>query len=262
MKLKSTLMTCLTEAGKILRRGFGSSLDIRKKGPVDLVTKIDLAADRKIISIIRKRFPDHRLLTEESLPYHGSSPFRWIIDPLDGTSNYAHELDMFCVSIGLEKDGKLILGGVYNPLKEELFFAESGQGATLNGRRIRPSRTRKLIDGLLVTGFPYDRQKKADYYLRFLKVALEDAQGLRRLGAAALDLAYVACGRFDAYWELNLKPWDAAAGVLIVQEAGGKVTGLDGKPLDLDGPIRLLASNGTLHPQILSRFKKYLENEP
>src|SRR5947209_4543629 len=128
MELKKTLLTCLTEAGKILRQGFGSSLGIRKKGPVDLVTKIDLAADRKIISIIHKRFPDHRLLTEESQPYHGSSEFRWIIDPLDGTSNYAHNLDICCVSIGLEKAGRLILGGVYNPLKEELFLGEAGKG--------------------------------------------------------------------------------------------------------------------------------------
>jgi myo-inositol-1(or 4)-monophosphatase len=262
MELKKTLLTCLFEAGKILRNGFGKSLDIRKKGPVDLVTKIDFAADRKITSILRKRFPDHRLLTEESEPYHGSSAFRWIIDPLDGTSNYAHGLPICCVSIGLEKDGKMILGGVYNPMNNELFLAEKGKGATLNGKRIQVSRKAKLIDSLLVTGFPYDRQGKADYYLQFLKVAIQEAQGLRRLGAAALDLSYVACGRFEAYWELNIKPWDAAAGVLIAQEAGGKVTSLDGKPLDLDGPIRVLASNGLIHGPLLSRFRKFLKNEP
>lgn len=250
---------CLKEAGEIIRRGFGRAHSIRKKGPVSLVTEVDMASEKKIISIIHKHFPDHRILSEESSPFQGSSSYRWIIDPLDGTTNFAHHLPLCCVSIGVEYEGQMVLGGIYNSIMNELFFAELGKGAFLNGKQIRVSKTKALSESLLVTGFPYDRQKKAAFYLKFFKAMMEKSQGLRRLGAAALDLGYVACGRFDAFWEFNLKPWDVAAGTLIVEEAGGKVSDFKGNRLDLDHPNQLLTSNEKIHSAIVSVFKKILK---
>ena len=254
-ELTKVLNLCLKEAGQILKKGFGTKIQVRLKGPVNPVTEIDLAAEKKIVSLIRKNYPNHRILTEESQPYPGDSRFRWIIDPLDGTTNYAHAIPLCCVSIGIEEAGKVILGGIFNPMIGELFFAEKGKGAYLNGKRIQVSKTEKLIDSLLVTGFPYDRQKKADYYLKFFGGLMRETLGIRRLGAAAMDLSYVACGRFDAFWELNLQPWDVAAGVLLVQEAGGKVTNFEGEAFAVDRPLQLLSSNGRIHPQVLSIFK-------
>ena len=248
--LRRTLFLSLKESGKIIRSGFGTSFKIRKKGPINLVTEIDMRAENKIVTMIKRNFPSHRILTEESKPYGGDSPFRWIVDPLDGTTNFAHGIPLCCVSIGLEYEGEIILGGVYNSLLGELFFAEKGKGSFLNGKRIQVSVTKKLNDSLIVTGFPYDRQEKAEYYLKYFKKALEHTQGIRRLGAAALDLAYVACGRFDAFWEFSLKPWDIAAGALIVREAGGTVSDFKGNPLKIDQPFELLASNKIIHPKL------------
>lgn len=252
--LRQVLFSCLEESGKILRQGFGKTLKISKKGPVNLVTDIDLASEKKIVSILKKNFPDHRILTEESNPYETSSGFRWIIDPLDGTTNYAHQISLACVSIALEFNGELLFGGIYNPLQNELFFAEKGGGAFLNGKRIQISKTKKLQESLLVTGFPYDRLEKAEFYLKFFKAMMVRCQGVRRLGAAAIDLAYVACGRFDAFWEFNLKPWDVAAGILIVEEAGGKISDFKGRPVKIDSPLQMLASNGKAHSQIVTAF--------
>lgn len=254
--LKKILLSCLKESGSIIRKGFGTRFSIRAKGPVNIVTEIDMASERKIVGLIRKSFPDHRILTEESQPITSASPYRWIIDPLDGTTNFAHRLPLCCVSIAVEFNEKVILGGIYNPFMGELFFAESGKGAFLNGKRIRVSKMKDLLSSLLVTGFPYDRREKAAYYLKFFQGMMEKSQGLRRLGAAALDLAYVANGQFEAFWELNLKPWDIAAGILLVEEAGGKVSDFQGKPLNVNEPRQLLTSNGQVHSQIISVFKK------
>lgn len=259
MDLKQTLFKCLEEGGKIIRRNFGQAHAIHKKTAISIVTETDLAAEKKIVSLIRNRFADHRIITEESAPIHGAGDVRWIIDPLDGTTNFAHHLNICCVSIGVEKKGRMILGGVYNPLQNELYFAEAGRGAFLNGKRIRVSKHRKLIESLVVTGFPYDRRERAKYYLQFVRAAMQQTQGLRRLGAAALDLCYVARGIFDAYWEFNLKSWDIAAGSLIVQEAGGRVSGVDGKPLDLDHPTQILASNGLLHRPMMRVLGPHLK---
>ncbi len=249
-KLKRVLLQCLKESGDILRNGFGTAFKIRKKGPVNIVTEIDMAAEKRIVSLVQQAFPSHRILTEESSPYEQPSHYRWIVDPLDGTTNYAHRIPLCCVSIGVEYRGKMILGGIYNALMNELYFAERGKGAYLNGNRIFVSRTNCLEDSLIVTGFPYDRQEKADFYLKYFKNVMEKAQGIRRLGAAALDLAYVASGRFEAFWELNLKPWDIAAGSLIVEEAGGKISKFDGSRLNIDQPAELLASNKIIHSKL------------
>ncbi|OGR78207.1 MAG: hypothetical protein A3I11_01440 [Elusimicrobia bacterium RIFCSPLOWO2_02_FULL_39_32] len=257
--LREVLFLCLKESGKILRQGFGTVLKVSKKGPVNLVTDIDIASERKIVSIIKEKFPDHRILTEESNPYESPSKFRWIIDPLDGTTNYAHQIPLCCVSIALEFNGELMLGGIYNPLQNELFFAEKGKGAFLNGKRIQISKTTKLQESLMVTGFPYDRLEKAEFYLKFFKGMMVRCQGVRRLGAAAIDLAYVACGRFDAFWEFNLKPWDVAAGILIVEEAGGKISDFKGLNAILDSPFQILASNGKVHSQIVTAFRPILK---
>ena len=253
--LKDILFLCLKESGKILRRGFGTRLKISKKGPINIVTEIDMESEKKIISIIKNTFPDHRILAEESLPQDGNSPFRWIIDPLDGTTNYAHQLNLFCTSIGVEYQGEMILGGIYNPVQNELYFAEKGKGAALNGKKLQVSRNNNLSECLLVTGFPYDGPKRARFYLEYFRRFMMRAQGIRRLGAAALDLAYVASGVFDAFWEFNLKPWDMAAGILLVKEAGGKITNFSGEILSVDAPRQLLASNGLIHPKLLQIFK-------
>lgn len=255
-QVKKILMKCLAEGGAILKKGAGTSFRIHMKGPVNPVTDVDLAIEKKLMSLIRGNFPEHRILSEESPPMKGSSGYRWIVDPLDGTINFAHNLPLSSVSIGVEKDGVMILGGVYNPMLNELFFAEKGNGAFLNGKRIRVSPEKKLIKSLLVTGFPYDRQDKAEFYLAFVRSMMEKCTGLRRLGSAAMDLAYVACGRFEAFWEFNLQPWDVAAGILLVEEAGGKVTNYSHQPVLVDRPIQLLASNGGVHEEILDIFKK------
>lgn len=245
------LRRALAEAGAIHRRGARRAFSISHKGVVDIVTTVDHAAEKKILRVLRGAFPDHGFLMEESGLHASASGYRWVVDPLDGTVNFAHRVPISCVSIGLEKEGRVLMGGVYDPFRDELFLAVKGKGATLNGRPIRVSKTGQLIDSLLVTGFPYDRHKKAAFYLSFVEQFMTRVQGIRRLGAAALDLAYVAAGRFDGYWEFNLKPWDAAAGKLLVEEAGGKVTNFRGRPYALTDTSQTLASNGTLHPAML-----------
>ncbi len=244
--LTRALVRALRLAGTVLQRHFGRAR-VSLKGPVNPVTTADHAADRLIQRTLKKYFPAHGFLTEESKPRRTSSPYRWIIDPLDGTVNYAHGVPHACVSIGLEKEGRVLVGGVFDPFKDELFLAVRGRGAALNGRPIRVSRKKRLIESLLVTGFPYDRQKRARFYLSFYERFMRRTQGLRRFGAAALDMAYVACGRFDGYWEFKINPWDAAAGWLLVEEAGGKVTDFRGRPYSLADTSQTLCSNGHLH---------------
>jgi len=249
--IRRALVQALRAAGNVHRHYAGGAFHVFHKGRVDIVTTADKVAERVILRMLRRVFPDHGFLMEESGEHRAASPFRWVVDPLDGTTNFAHGLRQSCVSIGLEKDGRVIAGGVYNPFPEEMFLAFQGKGAFLNGRRIHVSKTRRLMDSLIVTGFPYDRTKRAGFYLKFVERFMKRTQGLRRLGSAALDLAYVACGRFDGYWEFNLKPWDAAAGLLLVEEAGGQVTNFKGRTYGLSDTSQTLASNGRIHPSMI-----------
>ena len=251
--LKRTLFESLEGAGRLMTRAISQKKVITKKGAVDLVTQTDHAAERLIIRTIRNAFPSHAFLAEESNA-SGNSTSRWIIDPIDGTTNFAHGLPAASVSIAYEEHGVVKLGGVYDPFRKELFHAELGKGAFLNGKRIRVSKTKLLEDALLATGFPYNRRKDPDKYLRVFREFLMQAQEIRRFGSAAIDLCYVACGRFDGYWEAVLNPWDKAAGMLIVKEAGGKLSGYSGKPATLDEPS-IVVSNGLIHPSMITILK-------
>ena len=242
------------DAGRLLAERFGRHLRVSNKSELDLVTESDLASERLIIDLIKTHYPRHAILAEES----GTSPpaadgpqsdWRWIIDPLDGTTNYAHGYPCFCVSIGLEQNGRLELGIVYDPMRDEMFTAERGEGAALNGKKIQVSPTPNLASALLCTGFPYDVRERGEFARHFANFIM-NAQGVRRDGAAALDLAYVAAGRFDGFWEEGLKPWDVAAGVLLIEEAGGKVSDYRGGPLEIFTPP-ILASNGLIHEQMM-----------
>ncbi|HEY3057396.1 MAG TPA: inositol monophosphatase family protein [Chloroflexota bacterium] len=237
-------------SGQILRERVDSIREVRtKKSPVDLVTDVDVASEQQVLATLLDAFPAHSVVGEESGTRTGSDPrFRWFVDPLDGTTNYAHGFPFYCVSIGLEVDGALALGVVYSPSLEELFVAEAGRGATLNGRPIRVSSIANLGDGLLATGFPYERAEfpKA---LKSFEVMSMHCQAVRRAGSAALDLCYVACGRLDGFWEHRVQPWDLAAGALIVTEAGGQVSTTDGGPFDVEAG-QVMASNGTVHREM------------
>jgi myo-inositol-1(or 4)-monophosphatase len=222
-----------------------------KDSPINLVTEMDARAETLIVDRLRATFPGDAVLTEEAGLHPGGSGRRWIVDPLDGTTNYAHGLPVFAVSIALEVEGRLTLGVAFDPARDELFLATRGGGATLNDRPLAVSTTGTLGESLLTTGFPYDIRETADTNLREHGVFSLRARAVRRLGSAVIDLAWLAAGRFDGYWELRLAPWDAAAGVLLVQEAGGRVTGLRGEPLDLGAPS-IVASNGRIHAAMLA----------
>ncbi|MBM4138175.1 MAG: inositol monophosphatase [Nitrospira sp.] len=239
-------------AGKLLLEYARSGFRVRHKNPIDLVTDADHAAEQLIISHIRARFPMHRFLAEEQGHIEPSpSPYLWVIDPLDGTTNFAHGYPAYCVSIGLEYQGRCILGVVVDPSRDELFTATEGSGAQLNGQTISVSETSILGASLLVTGFAYDIRETARNNLdHFAKFALK-AQGLRRTGSAALDLCYVAAGRFDGFWEVRLNPWDMAAGSVIVQQAKGQLTDFSGAELSIYGQ-ELVASNGHIHQAMLT----------
>src|SRR5256714_6938509 len=227
------------DAGRVLAEKFGRAIQITNKGDIDLVTEADLAAERLIVERIRSYHPRHAILSEEAgdvVAIEGArGEYKWIVDPLDGTTNYAHGYPVFCVSIALEHLGSVVVGVVYDPLRDELFAAERGEGATLNGRRGRVSETDDLNRALLCTGFPYDVRERGDFARHFRNFIMS-AQSVRRDGAAALDLAYVAAGRFDGFYEEGLRPWDVAAGVLLVEEAGGRGTPQDGPPFDIYRP--------------------------
>ncbi len=222
----------------------------RKTSEIDLVTEADNESEAAVIDIIQRAFPTHAILAEESGPSNHTSAHRWIIDPLDGTTNYAHAFPAFCVSIAYEYKGRVEFGVVFDALHKECFVACRGKGAFLNGKRIRVSRTATLSSALVGTGFPYDRRERRRFYLCFWEEFMMRTQGIRRTGSAALDLGNVACGRLDGFWEFGLKAWDVAAGSLIVQEAGGRVTNMDGTPLDL-GAGEILVSNGLIHDEML-----------
>jgi myo-inositol-1(or 4)-monophosphatase len=242
-----TAIQLARQAGDQLRSAQKSRRTIDYKGKIDLVTEMDRKVEAFLGQELKDRFPDHDLLAEEDLANRRSgSPFLWIVDPLDGTTNYAHGLPIYSVSIALACDGKVEVGAVYQPVLDEMFTATAGGGARLNGERISVSREAELAHSLLVTGFPYDMHETERDNLEYFRRFVKRARAVRRLGSAALDLCYVACGRFDGYWELKLSPWDVAAGALIAREAGATVTAMDGGPFDpFEGTI--IASNGLVH---------------
>ena len=255
----ATATEIVLKAGAIqmARRGTGFRVD--KKSTIDLVTEVDLECERMCRALVAERFPEHEVLGEElslDLDAPPSSRFRWVYDPLDGTTNYAHGLPIFCSSLALEIDGRGEAAAVFDPSRGELFTAERGVGAFLNGDRLTTSTTGGLIDALLVTGFPYDVHKQSADLVQLFGAFLSKARAVRRLGSAALDLCYVAAGRFDGFWEQHLKPWDVAAGALIVTEAGGAITGMDGSPFDAHA-AHLVASNGPLHARLLDVIREF-----
>jgi myo-inositol-1(or 4)-monophosphatase len=216
---------------------------------------MDHCAEAAVIEILEKAFPDHGILTEESKGREGSGSYRWILDPLDGTTNYAHGYPFFCVSLALEKDGHIIWGIIYDPLRDELFEAAVGMGAMVNGKPLTVSNTRHIQQSFLCTGFPYDMRESREDNLRYFSRFAKIAQAIRRDGSAALDLCYVAMGRFDGFWEMKLNPWDVAAGGLIVTEAGGSVTDFSGGPFTIHGQ-EILATNGRIHEEMLKVLSK------
>jgi myo-inositol-1(or 4)-monophosphatase len=253
--LQSTLVRAALESGKLMKEFSTRDFEISNKDGINnLVTEVDLASEKLIIGIIRESFPDHYILTEESGDLPKDSNVKWIIDPIDGTVNYANGIPLCCVSIGVEKDGDMIMGAVYNPFMDEFFFAEKGQGATLNNKTIAVSKKIHVADSLLVTGFPYtyvhEENGPLDVFGRFIKAGVP----IRRLGSAAIDLCWVACGRFDGFFEHSLNAWDSAAGYLIVEEAGGRVTDFNG---DTFSPYnkKIIATNGSIHDELIRWIK-------
>ncbi|MFP5205169.1 MAG: inositol monophosphatase family protein [Acidobacteriota bacterium] len=249
------------EAGARLREFYAQGVETEYKGDVDLVTVADRTVEKLIRARLGEAFPDHGIYGEEGTRDRMEGAFRWYVDPLDGTTNFAHGFPQFCVSLGLEHrpadlaagcDGTLVAGVIYDPLRDELFTAERGRGARLNGNPIHVSRTGHLGEALLATGFP-SRKRHASPNIHFYQEFTLRSHGVRRAGSAALDLAYVACGRLDGFWEFNLNPWDTAAGLLLIEEAGGRITGFSGKPYRLDSR-EILASNGRLHDELLGFF--------
>lgn len=237
-------------AGKLLMASYGKlkNSQISTKSKNDFVTEIDKNSEKLILSKIRGNFPNHGILAEEGGSCQGDGTL-WIIDPLDGTSNYIHQFPMFSVSIGVLQKGRLAAGVIYDPLHDEMFTAKKNQGAYLNNKKIRVTAIKKLADGLMATGIPFRARDRFDEYLKSFEKISMGSVGLRRGGSAAIDLAYVACGRFDGFWEINLSPWDIAAGALIIEEAGGKVTDMWGNP-DYLKSGDILASNGLIHKEL------------
>src|SRR3989338_7557560 len=248
---KKAALQVARETGIFIKRNLGKVGRVDYKGEINLVTDIDRKAESVIINKIRKNFPKDSILSEEAGRKSREGDFLWVIDPIDGTTNFYRSFPFFCVSIAIARNDDILFGVIYDPMRDELFFAKKGRGAFLNRKRIEVSRTKRLSSGFLATGFSYgvrkSRNTNVNNFSRFLKRSLV----VRRAGSAALDLAYVAYGRFDGFWELDLHPWDAAAGYLIVREAGGRITRFDGSKysyLDKD----LLASNGLIHNQMIS----------
>lgn len=250
LKLKSFAVDLARNAGVLLKKKFSQTHKIQYKGAINIVTEADKMSENLIIEAITRTFPDHGILSEESPAITGAGKLRWIIDPLDGTTNYAHGYPVFCVSIALENDGNVILGVIYDPMREDMFVAERDKGAYLNDKKIAVSSIKDLSRSLLATGFPYDIRDSKENNLDYFNLMAVKVQAIRRAGAAALDLAYLAAGRFDGFWELKLKPWDTAAGCLLVTEAGGVISDITGKKWNLQSPS-LLASNALIHEQMI-----------
>jgi myo-inositol-1(or 4)-monophosphatase len=243
------------ESGKIQKEWLRKDKKVELKGEINLVTEVDRICEQRIIEIIKETSPEHNILTEETPMPEGSSSYRWIIDPLDGTTNYAHGYPFFCTSIALELEGRVVLGAIYDPLLGELFTTQQGQGAFLNGERISVSETARLNEALLCTGFPYDIRESPVNNLDHFNNFIMEARAIRRDGSAALDLCYVAAGRFDGFWELKLNPWDVAAGKLLVEEAGGLVTDFGGGSLNVYDQ-EILATNGRIHEEMIEVIKR------
>src|SRR5271157_823979 len=243
------------ESGRIQKRYFQKTLSIMHKGEINLVTNVDFECESRILELLGNEYPDDEVISEEKANTYESGKNRWIVDPLDGTTNYAHGYPFFCTSIAYEVDGEIIVGVVYNPITEELFFARKGEGSFLNGEKLEVSTIKEMKQALLVTGFPYDVITNPNNNLNHWAAFIMRAQALRRDGSAGLNLSYVAAGRFDGFWEMRLSPWDMAAGVLIVREAGGTVTSLSGETFSLfSGGI--LASNGLIHKRMLDVIRE------
>jgi myo-inositol-1(or 4)-monophosphatase len=250
-KLIEVAVEAAHSAGAILREYYGKEKRVEFKGEIDLVTEVDKKSEKTIVEILKGHFPDHSILAEEGSNSRESSDYKWIIDPLDGTTNYAHDYPFFAVSIGLEKAGEILAGVVYHPIWNELFVAEKGGGAFLNGRRIQVSRVENLRRSLITTGFPYDLNQIPPEAFAYFKNFINSAQAIRRDGSAALDMCFLAMGKMDGFWEMGLKPWDTAAGLIIVQEAGGRVTNFRSNSYSIYEK-EILASNGLIHEQMRS----------
>jgi len=248
--LRDAAIAFAREAGAILLEGYGTAHAPERKGEIDLVTDFDRRSEALLLQRIGERFPRHAVLAEESGAHDAAGSTRWLVDPLDGTTNFAHNYPFFCVSIGVERDGELIAGAIYDPVRDEMFAGARGEGATLDGLPIRVSPVAKLENALLVTGFPYTVREHPETIVPLFQAFLVRAQGVRRDGSAALNLAYLACGRFDGFWERHLNAWDMAAGVLIVREAGGVVTNFSGGAFAVDRR-EIVASNARIQDEML-----------
>ncbi len=242
-------------AGKHMLSRISARAGFSEKTEISIVTETDKECEKIILDKILGAFPDHSILSEESDAIEGSH-HRWIIDPIDGTTNFAHTFPASCVSIAYEEEGAVMMGAIYEPFRDEMFFAAKGAGSFLNGKRIFVSETKSLSHSLMATGFPYDRKERIDDYLAMIKTVLLLTHDIRRVGAAALDMCYVACGRFDGYWEANIEAWDKAAGMLIVTEAGGQVSDYSGNPMTLKGRQNV-ATNGLIHEELLKAIEPY-----
>ena len=253
----STAVEAVTRAGDLQMAQFGGDFQIDKKGTIDLVTEVDVAVERMFRAMIAERFPDHQVLAEEMGGAATAPPGPcWVFDPIDGTTNFAHGLPIFCSSLALEIDGVAEVAAVYDPTRKELFTAERGGGAFLNGKPLQVSHAATLVDAMLVTGFPYDIHSRVDEIVGLFGAFVAKARAVRRLGSAAIDLCYVAAGRLDGFWESDLKPWDIAGGALIVSEAGGRITNMAGEPFTSRGG-HVLAANEQLHPAMLEVIVKF-----
>ncbi|HEX6270820.1 MAG TPA: inositol monophosphatase family protein [Anaerolineales bacterium] len=252
----SYLENLARQAGEILHAGYEKEHQVGYKGVIDLVTEVDHESEAFLLGKVQNSFPGHHILSEETGIVEGNDKHIWYVDPLDGTVNYAHHIPIFCVSIAYASRGSLLLGAVYDPMRAEMFTAERGQGAYLNGRPIQVSLTTELQKSLLVTGFPYNAwNTPQDNFANFVKFG-KLSQGVRRLGSAALDLCYVAAGRFDGFWELALNAWDVAAGGLICEEAGARVTNVDGGPDYISPPQSVIACTPGIHSRMLDELRK------
>ncbi len=260
-RLLATAVEAVVRAGEIQIAHLGSKIRVEKKGATDLVTEVDLEVERMFRALVAGRFPDHDVLGEELGDTGRHARYRWVFDPLDGTTNYAHGVPIFCASLALEVDGRTEVGAVFDPNRQELFTAERGVGAWMNGAPITTSSAQTLLDSVLVTGFPYDVHRTLEEVVGLFAAFVGRARAVRRLGSAALDLCWVAAGRMEGFWEERLKPWDTMAGALIVQEAGGRVTSLQGTPW-IPAQGQLLASNGRVHQEMLETVRRFRASRP
>jgi myo-inositol-1(or 4)-monophosphatase len=254
-----TAIDIAREAGALLSTYFERRVGFELKGDFDLVTVADRASERLVVERLRQHFPSHSIVAEEGGGHQGSSGFRWYVDPLDGTTNFAHGYPIYNVTMGLEQDGEMLVGVVFDPTRQEMFSAERGAGAYLNNRRIHVSTAKRLEDSLVSTGFP-SRKRHLNVNIHFYHQMAMATHGVRRGGSAAIDLAYVACGRLEAFWEFGLNPWDMAAGTLLVTEAGGRCTDMNGGPHSITGP-HLLTDNGAIHQETVDLFSEIFRGQ-